>query len=66
MKHECGEKITPYSIPWKSERKPGLNPYESALAVEDGFTEPGPYCPKCQKYLTVEEIELLRKEIVEV
>ena len=42
-------------IMMKQERKPGINPYESALGMKDGFTEPRPCCPECREYLDEEE-----------
>lgn len=36
----------------RQDRKPGLNPYEAAIALGNkGFTEPKLACPKCKEYL---------------
>jgi len=41
---------------FRADRKPGLNPYEAAIAQgDDGFTEPKPCCPHCREYLSEED-----------
>ena len=58
--HKCDKVINSSDpIRYKQERKPGLNPYEAAMAQgDDGFTDPRPCCPQCDEYLT--DVEVLK------
>lgn len=55
---KCGKVVE--EVVLRQDRKPGLNPYESALGVKDGFTEPRPCCPNCEEYL---DLEVLEREV---
>lgn len=58
--HSCGTVIkNTDSVYLRQDRKPGINPFESALAHPEGFTDPKPACPQCRQYLTEKEIEVI-------